>query len=210
MDLLGALVPIASLIVAGMSVYLAHKSRQEPFQKALYDLQVKAASDTADALVSTQSAIDRVALSIPSPILDDEKSHAVFAKLVKSPKEELRRTILRYSPFLPTQVFSALSEYLAHLELVLGEMHTSEGFHSIGRYTQTRNPWDDFYANFAIAITSIRDFLGVGPLTSSIARTLGATKREPHAEVAKRARELIRLLQREYDTPTSPMLDIGT
>lgn len=201
----GLLTAVLSII---LSIILAKSSRIEPFKKALYDQQMKATLDCADALVSTQVAIDNFLLSTETRLLDFDKTRAQFIEAVHLEKNELRITVLRYSPYLPTEIFASLSEYLAFLELVIGEMKTHEGFASIGRNIQQIEPWEDFYANFALAILSIRKFLGVGPLTSSIARTVGTEDRHIIIE-DKNAREIIRLLQRNYDIPTSHKLGIN-
>ncbi len=208
MDIIATVVALAGVAVAALSVWLAYRGRVDPYQKSLYDLQIAGASEAMTALVQVQSAIDNFALSNGRPILADDAAKEEFRRSVVSPKDDLRKVVLRYSPFLPAHVFAALSEYLSHLELVVGEMKTHFGFETIGRYEAIQDPWDHFYANFAVAVVSLRDFLGVGPLTSSIAKTVGATRREPDADVEARAQELIRLLQRDYDVSTSPLLGI--
>lgn len=198
------LIALGGLITANLSlilsIILAKSSRKEPFKKAFYDQQMKATLDCADALVATQMAIDNFLLSTEERLLDFNMPRAQFIEAIQHEKDKLRIAILRYSPYLPTEIFATLSEYLAFLELVTGEMKTHEGFTSIGRNNQQIEPWEDFYANFALAILSIRKFLGVGPLTSSIARTVGTKDRRPVTE-DKNAREIIRLLQRTTTYP---------
>lgn len=199
---------IIALLSIILSIILANRSRVEPYKKALYDQQMKSAIECADALVAAQVAIDIFHSTHPEcSILDNEEKRSHFRENVYLTKLNLRITILRNSPHLPTKVFGTLSEYLAFFELILGEMRTDEGFASIGRNIQQLDPWEIFYADFALAIISIRDFIGVGPLTSSIAQTVGSDKQQPEIE-NQNVRELIRLLQRNYDVPSSQILGI--
>ena len=206
MEIISALIGLGGLFVAALSVILVYRSRLQAHSQALYDRQLLAASEAAEALVEVNGAIEEVRFRKNIDLLDDERSRRVFKDAVYQPKEKLRRVILRNSPFLPSSVFSHLSEYLAHIELVLGEMATGETDYTIGRYEQTHRPWDDSTANFALAVIAIRDFLGVGTLTPTFK---AEEVQDPDSETYKKTREIIRLLDKQYDRPSSPMLGVG-
>jgi hypothetical protein len=55
-----------------------------------------------------------------------EEDFKAFKAAVYAPREESRQVLLCNSPFLPCSVFSEPWEYLANIELALGERVTAE------------------------------------------------------------------------------------
>ena len=206
MDIINSLVALGGLALAGVSVILIYRSRHQPQSEALYNRQLDAATEAADALVDVNTAIDDFRFRKGIDIIEGEKERALFKKGVYEPKERLRRVLLRNSPFLPSPVFAELSEYLANVELALGEMETHEADWGIGRITQIARPWDIATATFAASVIAIRDFLGVGPLTARFAKHRDGQDPLSDPDARKKAREIVRLLERQYDRPSSPLI----
>ena len=207
MEILSGIIGIGGLVVAALSLYYSYRSRIQPYNDALYRIQIQGASDAIDSLVKVNQAIDKFKLDTKRTILLSADDFGLFKEAVYPSKEILRETILKYSPYFPNRVFLALSEYLAHIELVIGEMKSHEAYASIGRHEMICNPWDHLIYNFALAVQEIRDYLGVGPISSSIAKTFGKNE-DLDDDVKAKTRELVRLIQREYDWPISPMLGV--
>ena len=208
MEILNSLVALAGLGVAALSVFLVYRARHQTYSRALYDRQLLAASEAIEALIEVNAAVEGFRFRQGVDIIGSDKERRAFKKAVYEPKETLRKAVLRNSAFLPSTVFSELTAYLANIELSLGEMASGEQYVTIGRITQIDRPWDEATATFASAIIAMRDFLGVGPLTPRFRKNEPGEDPLSDPEAKRKVRDLVRLLERQYDTPQNPLLPV--
>jgi len=209
MDILNSLSGLFGVIVAAVSVYFIYKSRADQYKNELYSQQIKAVLDLTSSLYSVQIALNHIPTDEKIFFIDDDKQRKIIKKKLKEPKNELREKLIQCSPILPPKVFSSFTEYIALIELSIGEMSSAPENSGNWRNCLQHSPWETLQGQFVSTIMSIRDFLGVGPLSQSIEQVIGGKRKDEDKELLRNAWEILRLLQYQYDKPYLPELGIG-
>ena len=185
-----------------MSVYLAYRQRVEKYKGQVYDLQVKGILEIFQHLVAVQQIIDEYHLLLREEggLLGDREFSEKFSEEVSPAKNRLKNTVLKYAPIISAALFSALIDYIMHIELIIGEVVTQPDSFGIGRYEAINAPWNRFAWEFVNVVVLARKFLGTEPLQKAIASTVGEEDLDwERDEQKERVWQLLRLLQKDYD-----------
>ena len=106
-SVLTSITAILAVVVAGVSVYLAHKSRIEPYKLSVHTKQTDAALELIEALIDCQSTVSNFYYSMePDNRYISESIRNDYRNVLDSTKNALRKKITSWAIILPQKSFN--------------------------------------------------------------------------------------------------------
>ena len=189
-------VGLGSVIFSGLSTIWSRKARIEPIKRRLYDQQITAASECANALVDLQLAIEKHHFDIGHKATLGKEEREKFIDSTNIFRENLKRKLYQWSFILPSEVFNPMAYYLSIVEYVANVRILVDGWP--GASYAHEMPWSTLAKSFLSSISSVRDFLHIDPLSNDLSVSFRPSDEEFNKEVSMKTKSLGYLMSYDY------------
>jgi len=195
--IVSAILGLGGIVIAGLSAYWARAERIEPLKRHLYEQQTLGASECVESLVRLQLLVENHHSSINYPeFFEDDDQRITFIDSTQEAREEFKSKLYRWSHVLPNEVFAPMTHYLSVVEYVSNKREVFFGW--AGCSYPFASPWTVLPGLFLEAIASVREFLGIDPLSAKLTETIGMTEEERKKKVAEKTETLGYLMSHDY------------
>jgi hypothetical protein len=163
--LLSSAVGLVTALVLGLSVYLNYKGRHNPFRQAVYNKQMEAYFDIAEAMAALYTAADNI-LAVANPRLRGEDARQQFRTALREEHERFTGTVNRSLIVMPSKVKAAADHFNA---VFLSIVEPAEE----GAADAAADPGAELAGAFERAINCIRHHLAIDSLTTGMLNEMG-------------------------------------
>jgi hypothetical protein len=164
--LLSSAVGLVTALVLGLSVYLNYRGRHNAFRQAVYNKQMEAYFDIAEAMATLYTAAENT-LAVAIPRLKGDDARLQVRTALREEHERFIGVVNRSLIVLPSKVKAAAD----HFNAVFLSVVEPAGEGAAG--PAAADPGADLAAAFERAVNCIRHHLAVDRLTSGMLNEMG-------------------------------------
>jgi hypothetical protein len=163
--LLSSAVGLVTALVLGLSVYLNYRGRHNAFRQAVYNKQMEAYFDIAEAMATLYTAAENT-LAVATPRLRGDDARLQVRTALRDEHERFIGVVNRSLIVLPSKVKAAADHFNAVFLSVVEPLGEGAG-------GPAADPGADLAAAFERAVNCIRHHLAVDRLTSGMLNEMG-------------------------------------